>query len=100
MLLRTLAELLRLRLMRSSLGSAAFVNPPARANRTKMSVRLTTPTRRPEMRAPGSAEAEILGPVGMMKGVFGDASATAVPEESPGTDDATGGPLGAEMEEE
>jgi hypothetical protein len=65
-----------------------------------MSVRLTTPTRRPEMRAPGSAEAEMLGPVGMMKGVFGDGSATAVPEDSLGTDDATGGPLGAEMEEE
>ena len=65
-----------------------------------MSVRLTTPTKRPEIRAPGSAEAEMLGPLGIMKGVFAEVSVTAVPEASTGTDVAAGGPLGAEMWEE
>jgi hypothetical protein len=42
-----------------------------------MSVRLTTPTRRPEIPAPGSAAAEIDGPVGVMKGALGEESVTA-----------------------
>lgn len=56
-----------------------------------MSVRLTTPTRRPEMRAPGSAEAEMLGPDGAMKGAFGEWSTTELPVGSAGADVACGG---------
>ncbi len=89
-LLRTLLELLRLRRMRSSFGSTAEVKPPARANKTRISVKLTTPTRRPEMRAPGNDEAETLGPEGAMKGVFGEESTTVVPEGSEGVDVADG----------
>jgi hypothetical protein len=43
----------------------------------RISVSDTTPTRRPEMRAPGRAEAEIEGPVGAMNGGLGEESTTA-----------------------
>lgn len=56
-----------LRPFRSSLGSVGW-RPLARANRLRMSVRLTTPTKYPLIRAPGMALAEIDGPVGIMKG--------------------------------
>lgn len=39
-----------------------------------MSVKLTTPTRRPDIRAPGKADADIVGPVGAMKGALGELS--------------------------
>ena len=42
----------------------------------------------------------MLGPLGMMKGVFGEVSVTAVPEGSIGIDVAAGGPVGAKMWEE
>ena|SRR2546423_2582847 len=58
---------------RSSPGSATG-NPLAFANRIRMSVKLTTPTRCPLIRAPGRALAETDGPVGLTKGVeFEDA---------------------------
>lgn len=50
-------ELLRRRL-RFSLGSPGL-RPLARANRFRISVSETTPTRRPESRAPGREEAGI-----------------------------------------
>lgn len=56
--------LLRRRLLRLSAGSAGL-SPLARACRFNMSVRLTTPTRRPESRAPGSAEAGMAGARGV-----------------------------------
>ena len=58
-----------------SLGSAVS-KPPALANSIKISVRLTTPTRRPLILAPGSALADTDGPNGATIGVFGLASAT------------------------
>lgn len=70
-----LVELDLLRRARTSLGSAAS-KPPAHANRIRMSVKLTTPTRWPLIRAPDTALAEIEGPLGAMNGVLGDASAT------------------------
>lgn len=76
-LLLTLLELLRRLRMRISLGSATSINPPARANRIRISVSETTPTRRPEILAPGSADAEIEGPVGAMNGGLGEESITA-----------------------
>ena len=51
-----------------------------------ISVSETTPTRRPEMRAPGSADAEIEGPVGAMKGGFGEESTTVPGEVEKGSD--------------
>ena len=68
-----------------------------------MSVSETTPTRRPEMRAPGRLDAEMEGPLGAMKGVFGLESMVAVEKGSDGMDVAGGGvmwcwPLPAEME--
>lgn len=51
-----LAELLRRRRLRVSAGSAGL-SPLARACRLRMSVRLTTPTSRPDRQAPGNAEA-------------------------------------------
>lgn len=74
-LFRTLLELLLLLRFRNSTGSATFPKPPARANRMRMSVRLTTPTSRPEIRAPGRDDAEIDGPEGVMTGVLGEESA-------------------------
>lgn len=72
-----------------------------------MSVKLTTPTRRPDMRAPGIADADIDGPVGEMKGVLGEWSAIVEANGSAaaGADAARGGvmwccPLGDEKEEE
>lgn len=53
-----LDELLRRRRLRDSAGSAGL-SPLARACRFRMSVKLTTPTKRPESRAPSSAEAGI-----------------------------------------
>ena len=50
-----LEELLRRR-RRYSAGSAGL-RPLARACKFKISVKLTTPTRRPERRAPGNADA-------------------------------------------
>ena len=52
---------------RTSLGSVVG-SPLALANRIKMSVRLTTPTRCPLILAPGMALADIEGPAGAMKG--------------------------------
>jgi hypothetical protein len=52
--------LLRRLLLRFSAGSAGL-NPLARACRFNTSVRLTTPTRRPDNRAPGRADAGIDG---------------------------------------
>jgi hypothetical protein len=52
-------ELLRRR-RRESSGSAGL-RPLARACRFKISVRLTTPTKRPDSRAPGSEDAGIEG---------------------------------------
>jgi hypothetical protein len=56
--------LLRRRLLRLSAGSAGL-NPLARACRFNTSVRLTTPTRRPERRAPGSADDGMAGARGV-----------------------------------
>ena len=64
----TLLELDLLRPFRMSLGSMTL-NPLAFANRTSTSVRLTTPTKRPLMFAPGKELADTDGPVGVMKGV-------------------------------
>lgn len=52
--------LLRRRRLRLSAGSAGL-SPLARACRFNISVRLTTPTKRPESRAPGRAEAGMDG---------------------------------------
>lgn len=57
-----LEELLRRR-RRDSAGSAGL-RPLARACKFKISVKLTTPTRRPDKRAPGSDEAGIEGASG------------------------------------
>lgn len=75
MLLRI--ELLDDRLRRNliSFGSAVS-SPPTFANRINISVRLTTPTRRPLILAPGRELAETDGPDGAIIGVFGLASAT------------------------
>jgi hypothetical protein len=54
--------------IRSSPGSATG-NPLAFANRIRISVKLTTPTKCPLILAPGRALAETEGPVGVMKGV-------------------------------
>jgi len=64
------------------------MSPPARAKRIRISVRETTPTKRPEMRAPGSADAEIEGPLGAMKGGLGDVSSCGfgVCDEEKGSD--------------
>ena len=57
-------ELLLLRRrLRLSAGSAGL-NPLARACKFNTSVKLTTPTRRPDSRAPGSAEAGIEDVIG------------------------------------
>lgn len=62
-----LDELLRRRRLRDSAGSLGL-SPVARACRFRMSVRLMTPTRRPDNRAPSSAadgmECERLGGTG------------------------------------
>lgn len=62
-----LDELLRRRRLRDSAGSLGL-SPVARACRFRMSVRLITPTRRPDNRAPSSAddgmECERLGGIG------------------------------------
>ena len=50
-----LDELLRRRRLRDSAGSAGF-SPLARACKFRMSVKLTTPTSRPDSRAPSRAE--------------------------------------------
>lgn len=50
--------LLRRRCARLSIGSAGL-NPLARACRLRISVKLTTPSNRPDRRAPGSADAGI-----------------------------------------
>ena len=55
-----LLELLLLLCFLACAGSTG-VNPDDRANRFKMSVRETTPVRRPESRAPGAEEAETEG---------------------------------------
>lgn len=68
-----LDDLLRRNLI--SFGSAVS-SPPTLANKIKISVKLTTPTRWPLIRAPGSALAEMEGPEGDIVGVLGDASAT------------------------
>ena len=52
--------LLRRRLLLRSRGSAGC-KPDARASRFSTSVRLTTPDKRPDRPAPGSAAAEIDG---------------------------------------
>jgi len=52
--------LLRRRCARLSMGSAGL-NPLARACRFRISVKLTTPSNRPDRRAPGSADAGIDG---------------------------------------
>ena len=54
--------------IRSSPGSATG-NPLAFANRIRISVKLTTPTKCPLILAPGRALAETEGPVGVTKGV-------------------------------
>lgn len=54
-----LEELLRRR-RRDSAGSAGL-RPVARACKLRISVKLTTPTRRPDRRAPGKEEAGIEG---------------------------------------
>lgn len=83
MLLLTL--LLDDRLLRNliSLGSAVS-SPPTLANRIRMSVSDTTPTRRPLILAPGKALAETDGPKGAIAGVLGDASATCKGSEETG----------------
>lgn len=58
-LLLTLAELL-LRLYRLISVGSTGCNPLVLANRFRISVRLTTPDRRPERLAPGIADAEIV----------------------------------------
>lgn len=68
-----LEDLLRRDLI--SFGSAVS-RPPALANKMRISVRLTTPTKRPLIPAPGSALAEMVGPEGAIVGVFGLASTT------------------------
>lgn len=60
---------------RSSFGSAVS-SPPALANKIKMSVRLITPTSPPLSLAPSIEFAEADGPVCVIIGVFGVASAT------------------------
>lgn len=60
MLLRMLELLLRRLALRASSGSWGF-KPLARAKRLSMSVRLTTPLRRPDRLAPGMAFAEMAG---------------------------------------
>lgn len=59
----TLELLLRRLRLRDSAGSAGF-NPLARACRFRISVRLTTPTSRPDSRAPDSADAGMEGAIG------------------------------------
>lgn len=80
MLLRIelLDDLLRRSLI--SFGSAVS-SPPILANNIKMSVKLTTPTKRPLILAPGSELAEIDGPKGAIVGVLGLASATCCGSE-------------------
>ena len=70
--------------------------PPARARRMRISVRLTTPTRRPEMRAPGRAEAEMDGPDGEIIGALCEVSTTLCENESGagGAEVAYGAPAG------
>lgn len=58
----TLELLLRRRRLRLSAGSAGL-RPLARACRFNMSVRLTTPTNRPDSRAPGKADTGIDGTI-------------------------------------
>lgn len=58
----TLELLLRLRRLRVSAGSAGL-KPLARAYRLSTSVKLTTPTKRPESRAPGREDAGIEGAI-------------------------------------
>jgi hypothetical protein len=62
MLRRTLLLLLRRRCRRDSVTSSGF-RPLARANRFRMSVRLTTPLSRPEM-LPGMLDAVTDEPAG------------------------------------
>jgi hypothetical protein len=69
----TLLELDLLLPFRISLGSITL-KPLAFANRIRMSVKLTTPTSRPLILAPGIEPADTEGPTGVMNGVGGDAS--------------------------
>ena len=66
----TLTELDRLRLCRISAGSCGF-SPVARANKFKISVKLTTPDNRPLRFAPGLADAEMVALVAGVLGVYG-----------------------------
>lgn len=66
-----LDELLRRRRLRDSAGSAGF-NPLARACKFRMSVKLITPARRPDSRAPSWAEEGI-------EWEMGDGTATGTP---------------------
>lgn len=59
-----------------------------------MSVSETTPTRRPEIRAPGSADAEIEGPVGAMKGGLGEESTTEPGEVENGSEEGVAVAMG------
>ena len=76
---------LRRRLRLRSRGSAGR-RPDARANRLSTSVRLTTPERRPDRWAPGSAAAETAGETAV--GVSGGAKVAlgggVMPREGPG----------------
>lgn len=71
-----LEELLRRRRLRDSAGSAGL-RPLARACRFKMSVRLTTPTSRPDSLAPGRAEAGMDGASGAARLAATDAGKLA-----------------------
>lgn len=64
-----LLELLR-RLARCSLGLDGF-SPDCLANRLRISVNEMTPVNRPEIRAPGSADAETAGKDGARDGEAG-----------------------------
>ena len=70
--------LLELDLRLPFLTSPGFITlrPLTLANKIRMSVRLTTPTNRPLIFAPGSELADTDGPNGVMNGVWGEASLT------------------------
>ena len=66
-----------LRRIRTSSGSATS-KPPALAISIKISVKPTTPTRRPLILDPGRELADTEGPEGCTNGALGDASTIAV----------------------
>lgn len=66
-----LDELLRLRRIRDSAGSVGL-SPLARACKLRMSVKLMTPTRRPDNRAPSSAEEGVEYDSGSGAGTLGE----------------------------